>query len=120
MSLQSMFNQMIGNIGVQSSILKNRLRPEEETPSKSQKKAPSGASKEKTSNDTSDTDKAAQKAPERPKKANEKMMQVSAKDYAAFKRMQKRTSTLQNQVKELELRKKELEKIMDTSYGGAL
>ena len=32
MSLQSMFNSMIGNVGVQSSVLKNRLRPAEEEP----------------------------------------------------------------------------------------
>lgn len=63
MSLQSMFNSMIGNIGVQTSILKNRLRPEEDA-SISQKKAPKSAPTKKTVNETP-------KAPEEPQKAVE-------------------------------------------------
>jgi len=121
MSLQSMYNSMIGNIGVQASILKHRLASPEEKeaeikkPPETAKKAPKSASKEKTVNDTTEPEKRQEKAVKTATAAS-----VKEKQDKSLMRYQKRVSTLKNQISELEIRRKELEKIMDTSYGGAL
>ena len=132
MSLQSMFNQMIGNIGVQSSILKNRLANSEESISEKQKAAATAnVEKEKRAEEIAQkrketaelkrqNEESRLKIQQAKEKAYFEKQKIAKKDLQSLNRVQKQVKTYTDQVKELEARKKALEEVIDTSYGGAL
>jgi len=122
MSLQSMFNSMIGNIGVQSSILKNRLRDTSENAeptkkntksknaSETAKKAPSNPSKDEPVKEAVEKKEAPQPAIEGLTGDKRKRWHaISTKDYKAFLRNQKTIETQRNQIAGLQERLKLIE-----------
>ena len=102
MSLQSMFNSMIGNIGVEASILKNRLRPEEEQKvkkaAKAKKTAQKGEAKVKTTNDTTSPVERRETAPEGPTEQIKKGGRPKgSQNLRVLERYQQRVMTIQAQ-----------------------
>ena len=102
MSLQSMFNAMIGNIGVEASILKNRLRPEEEQkvkkPAEAKKTAKKGDAKAKTTNDTTKPVERRETAPEGPTEQIKKGGRPKgSQNLRVLERYQQRVMTIQDQ-----------------------
>lgn len=132
MSLQSMFNQMIGTIGVETSVLKNRL-DKTAAPDKAEgpQKAVKGVKASETTNDTLNEPERKEGPSERPTKQKKKEEKSYTEEFKSYERLKKRVDTLKAQQKEYKERIKMLEgKATETeestiralmeSYGGVL